>query len=76
MGRASTLGLMAGPMKGSGKKMQCMGKGFTDGGMAEFMKVNTKTIKNLVSANILGQTEDNMKDSGKKVNSTGKESMS
>ena len=62
-------------IKVNGLKIICMVKEYILGKMGENMKDNIIWTKNKELGNIDGQMEENIKEIGKMVNSTGKENI-
>ena len=69
----STLGTMGEPIRDIGKIIICMGKEYTNGLMAEFMKVNILMIRNMDMEFIPTRMADLTKGIGKTENNTEKE---
>ena len=69
----STLGMTGEPIKDIGKIIICMGKEYTNGLMAEFMKVNILMIRNMDMEFIPTRMADLTKEIGKTENNTEKE---
>ena len=60
--------------KETGKKTKCTDLAYLNGQMADATKETTRTIRNMVKANILGQTDASTRERGKMGSSTDRES--